>query len=148
MTGERIEVTVAGVFMHQEAERPAQHFVLLRDARKRRMPIWIGQFEAWAISFALDGEPPERPMTHDLTMILLDAAGAGVAEAAITDLRDETFYGTLTLRLGDGGTREIDARPSDAVALALRAKCPLYVAEHVMAAAGRTDGADLDAAAG
>lgn len=145
MENERVEVRVAGVFMHQEAERPAQYFVSLRDRRGRSGGIGIGQLEAWAISFALDGKPLERPMTHDATMLMLEAAGASLTEACINDLRDETFYATVTLQ-GAQGTREIDARPSDAVAL--RAKCPLYVAEHVMAAAGRTDGADLDAAAG
>lgn len=147
MTQERVEVKVVGVYMHQEGEQPTHYFFLLEDARGRRMPCWVGQFEAWAISFALDGKPLERPMTHDATMLLLEAAGASLTEACINDLRDETFYATVTLQ-GVQGTREIDARPSDAVALALRAKCPLYVAEHVMAAAGRTDGADLDAAAG
>lgn len=119
---------------------PAQQFILFRNDKGQRMPIWCGQFEAWAISFALEGEAAgARPMTHDLTMVLLESAGATVTEAAITDLRDETFYATLTLRLADGVTREIDARPSDAVALALRAKSPVFVAAEVWTEVARMD---------
>lgn len=132
MTGERIEVTVAGVFMHQEAERPAQYFVSLRDRRGRSGGIGIGQFEAWAISFALDGEPPERPMTHDLAMNLLQAAGAVLEEVTVSDVREEMFYALARLRGPDGQTHEIDLRPSDAVAFALRAPCPVWVADAVM----------------
>ena len=140
---ERVEVKVAGVFTHQEAKLPAQYSVVFRDGRGRRGPIWVGQFEAWAISYALEGETPARPMTHDLTMILLESAGATVMEAAITDLRDETFYASLTLRLEDGATREIDARPSDAVALALRARCPVFVAADVWEKTVREDDAGV-----
>ncbi|MDQ2687096.1 MAG: bifunctional nuclease family protein [Armatimonadota bacterium] len=135
----RVEVTVFGVFMHQETELPSQYTFTLYDSQERRMSIFCGQFEAWAISFALDGQVPERPMTHDLTVSLLEAAGATVTEAAITDLRDEIFYAALTLQLTDGTVREIDARPSDAIALALRAKCPIFVAADVWEATVRED---------
>lgn len=135
----QVEVTVMGAFIHQEGKNPAQYSIIFRDDLGRRMPIWVGQFEAWAISFALDGQIPERPMTHDLTMTLLEAAEVTVTEAAITDLRDETFYSSLTLRMADGVTREMDARPSDAIALALRAKCPIFVAADVWDATAREE---------
>lgn len=139
MSDERVGIKIVGVYMHQENERPAQHFVLYRDNQGRRMPIWIGQFEAWAISFALEGEPPERPMTHDMMLLILEATGTVMEEAYINDLRDETFYATVTLRRQDGETRVLDVRPSDAAAMAVRAKCPMYAAERVMAAMARDD---------
>lgn len=135
----RVEVTVVGAFEHHEAKLPTLYSVIFRDGQGRRMAIWLGQFEAWAISFALDGQTPERPMTHDLTIALLEAAGATVTEAAITDLRDETFYAVLTLQLADGTAREMDARPSDAIALALRSNCPIFVAADVWDATVRQE---------
>lgn len=135
MNSERVEALVLGVYMHQEHKKiPAQHFVLLRSVDGRRFTIWIGQFEAWAISFALEGKPPEHPLTHDLMLTLVQTAGAAVTEAAITDLRDETYYSTITLQVGTE-THIVVARPSDAIALAIRAKCPIYVTEAVLAAA-------------
>lgn len=133
------EVKVMGVFMHQEAKMPAQHFVLLRDNRGRRAPIWVGQFEAWAISFALDGEPPERPMTHDLFKLMLDRLGATVDRVTIDDLWNETFYAKIGLTKPGGEALELDARPSDAIALALRFRAPIYMAENVLESTARTE---------
>jgi bifunctional DNase/RNase len=127
------EVKVMGVFMHQ-AEAAQQHFVLLRDNRGRRVPIWVGQFEAWAITLALEGEAPDRPFTHDLIKILLDRLDASVERIVIDDLWNETFYAKLTLARKNGETSEIDARPSDAIAIALRSKAPIYMAENVLEA--------------
>lgn len=138
MSDQRVEVKVMGVYVHQEQKMPPQHFVLLRDEKARRLPIWMGQFEAWAISFALEGDTPEWPMTHDFMLSLVSASGGSIQEAALVDLRDETFYASVTLRVGET-TKVVDARPSDAVALALRAKCPIFVSETVMAAVERTD---------
>ncbi len=133
------EVKVMGVYMHQENKMPPQHFGLLRDNKGRRAPIWVGQFEAWAISFALEGDPPERPMTHDLFKLMLDRLGASIERVIIDDLWNETFYAKIGLVKPDGETLEIDARPSDAVALALRARAPIYMAEFVMEATARTE---------
>ncbi len=138
MNEQRVEVKVTGVYMHKEEKMPPQHFVLLRDENARRLPIWIGQFEAWAIAFALENDPPERPMSHDFMLSLVTASGGIVTEAAITDLRDETYYASVTLHIGDI-TKIVDARPSDAIALAMRAKCPIYVSEAVMTAAAQID---------
>lgn len=133
------EVKVMGVYMHQENKMPAQHFVLLRDNRGRRAPIWVGQFEAWAISFALEGDPPERPMTHDLFKLMLDRLGATIDRIIIDDLWNETFYAKIGLVKPDGETLELDARPSDAIALALRSRAPIYMAENVLESTARPD---------
>ena len=133
------EVKVMGVYMHQENKMPGQHFVLLRDNKGRRAPIWVGQFEAWAISFALEGDAPERPLTHDLFKIMLDRLGASIERVIIDDLWNETFYAKIGVIRPDGETLEIDARPSDAIALALRTRAPIYMAEPVLEATARTE---------
>jgi hypothetical protein len=125
--------------MHQEPKMPAQHFVLLRDNRGRRAPIWVGQFEAWAISSALEGDTQERPMTHDLLKAMLDRLGASIEGVVIDDLWNETFYAKIGVVKTDGETLEIDARPSDAIALALRSRAPIYMAEYVLEATARTE---------
>jgi bifunctional DNase/RNase len=128
------EVKVMGVFRH-EHESHQQHFVLLRDNRSRRVPIWVGQFEALAITLALEGDPPDRPFTHDLMKILLDRLDTHVERVIIDDLWKETFYAKIGLTRDTGETLEIDARPSDAIAIALRAHAPIYMAESVLEAA-------------
>lgn len=133
------EVKIVGVYMHQDQKMPPQHFVLLRDNKGRRAPIWVGQFEAWAISFALEGEAPERPLTHDLLKLMLDRLGASIERVIIDDLWNETFYAKIGLLKPDGETMEIDARPSDAIALALRARAPIYMAEFVLESTARTE---------
>jgi len=133
------EVKVMGVFMHQDAKMPAQHFVLLRDNRGRRVPIWVGQFEAWAIATTLEGDTSERPMTHDLFKILLDKLEATVERVIIDDLWNETFYAKIGLVRADGENMEIDARPSDAIAIALRAHAPIYMAENVVESTDRSE---------
>ena len=87
-----------GVYAHEEQGTAANHFVLLRDDRGRRIPIFVGQFEAWAISLGLEGDIPERPFTHDTVILCLSAAGAIIEDACINDMRDETFYAVFRLR--------------------------------------------------
>lgn len=132
------EVKVMGVYMHQE-QATQQHFVLLRDNKGRRVPIWVGQFEAWAIQLSLEGEAPDRPFTHDLIKILLDRLDATVERVIIDDLWNETFYAKIGLTRPSGENVEIDARPSDAIAVALRARAPIYMAESVLEATVRQD---------
>jgi bifunctional DNase/RNase len=96
----------------------------------RQLPIIIGAFEAQAIALELEGIKPPRPMTHDLMKEIIESFGAELKEITISELRDNTFYATLSF---DG--QEIDARPSDAIALAVRFGVPIYVAEDVMKAA-------------
>ena len=105
--------------------------VLLRDEeRKRFLPIWIGPSEAVAIAMELEDKQPPRPMTHDLITNILHELGAQVTRVVVSDFRDSTFYATVTLT-DDSGDRQVDARPSDAIALALRAKAEILVSENV-----------------
>ena len=133
------EVKIMGVYAHQENGTIANHFVLLRDNRGRRVPIFVGQFEAWAISLALEGESPDRPYTHDLIRLLLERLDATIERVVIDDLWNETFYAKIGLVKADGETMELDARPSDAIALALRVRAPIYMAETVLEATIRTE---------
>ena len=98
----------------------------------RILPIWIGPMEAQAIAIRLSGYPSPRPMTHDLFFSLLKALGLTVEKVRITDIVDNTYYSTIRVRNKAGGDEhDIDARPSDAVALAVRFGCPIYISERV-----------------
>ena len=96
----------------------------------RLVPIWIGIFEGGAIAAELTGQEPPRPMTHDLMMSLLKSLRATIEKVVITDLRENTYYAEIHLK-SDDNTLIIDSRPSDALALAVRAHCPLFVSETV-----------------
>lgn len=124
------EVRVIGVYEHQETGIPPQFFVLLQDNRGRRVPIWIGKYEALSISMALEGDVPDRPMTHDLLKNVIDRLGGTVERIIVDDLWQSTFYAKITI-VRNGESIEIDSRPSDAIALALRTRSPIYVAEPV-----------------
>lgn len=97
----------------------------------RRLPIIIGHFEAQAIATELEGLKPPRPLTHDLAKSIIDNLGATIVEVVITELRDNTFFAKIVLDIS-GLTNEIDSRPSDAIALAVRADAPIYISEIVM----------------
>lgn len=125
------EVKVMGVYEHQEQGMPPAAFVLLRDSHSRQVLIWIGRFEAYAISVAMEGSSYDRPMTHDLLKIAIDRLGGKVERIIIDDLWQDTYYAKITVST-DTETIDIDARPSDAVALALRAQAPIYMAESVL----------------
>ncbi|BDI33020.1 hypothetical protein CCAX7_50710 [Capsulimonas corticalis] len=133
------EIKVVNVYVHQEQGAPAQHFVLLRDNKGRRVPIWVGQFEAWAIMMALEGEAPDRPMTHDLIKLALERLDVKIERITIDDLWNDTFYAKINVVRADGSTLDIDARPSDAIAVAVRAHAPIYMAEAVLEATVRPD---------
>ncbi|MCX2726123.1 bifunctional nuclease family protein [Thermomicrobium sp. 4228-Ro] len=110
--------------------------VLLKEVHgDRHLPIWIGPFEAEAIAMALQGMTPARPLPYDLLRTIIDELGAEIREVAVTDLSQEIFYARIVLTM-NGRTIEIDSRPSDAIALAVRAKVPIYVDESVMERAG------------
>ncbi len=110
--------------------------VLLRGGGDpRTLPIFIGNLEAQSIAMVLDGVQPPRPMTHDLMVRLMEQAGRRLTRVEICALRENTFFAKLVLESDDGEV-EIDARPSDALALALRAKASIYVAPEVMETAG------------
>jgi bifunctional DNase/RNase len=97
----------------------------------RLVPIWIGIFEGGAIAAELTGQEPPRPMTHDLVMSMIKAAHVTVERVVINDLRDNTYFAAIHVILSNNEKVVIDSRPSDALALAVRAHCPLFVAEVV-----------------
>lgn len=121
---------VIGVRMEMPSNNP---IVLLRESGGvRYLPIWVGAVEATAIAFAQQGVVPPRPMTHDLLKDVLEATGAALVEIRITALEEGVFYAVLVFASGV----EVSARPSDAIALALRAGVPIYGADSVLDEAG------------
>lgn len=115
--------------------------VLLREPKSGAIvPIWVGVAEARAIAWALDGYVPPRPMTHDLTVALIEALGAELVDVVVDDLKDNTFHGKLRLRVkGEDALRIIDTRPSDGLALALRTGATIHVADKILQEAWRYD---------
>ncbi|HET6452876.1 MAG TPA: bifunctional nuclease family protein [Armatimonadota bacterium] len=137
------EVQVIGVYEHQEQgllppgfSPPA--FVLLRDKQGRQVLIFIDRSVAFAISLALEDKAADRPLTHDLLKNLADRLGCKIERVTIDDLWQDTYYARLSVSV-NGNSMEIDARPSDAIALALRAKAPIYMAEYVLENASITE---------
>jgi bifunctional DNase/RNase len=135
------EMVVESVRVHMLS---SQHVVILKESeRDRYLPIWIGPWEANAIAMKLQGVSPERPLTHDLFSRTLAELGVTVRRIVVSDLADETYRARLVLEL-DGEVREIDARPSDAIALAIRAGVPIYATEQVLDRAGVVPETDED----
>ncbi len=125
-----IDLDVVGVRMEMPSNTP---IVLLRERDgERYLPIWVGAVEATAIAYAQQGVVPPRPLTHDLMRDLLDALEAPIAQVRITGLEDGVFYALIVFESG----LEVAARPSDAIALALRAEVPIVGAEAVLDEAG------------
>jgi len=110
----------------------------------RMLPIWIGQAEAAAISLVLEGQTFPRPMTHDLFLKALEAVGVRLDHVRITHIEGGTYYAAIVLRDMEGGLRAVDARPSDAAALAVRAGCPVYAADEVLEQGGISVAAEED----
>ena len=124
-----VEVRIRGLTLDPATSMP---IVVLKDvASETVMPIWVGIFEANAIALEIEKVAVPRPMTHDLAKNLMRHLNASLERIVISELRDDTFFAVLWLRQGDEPLA-IDARPSDAIALALRADCPIYVSEQVM----------------
>lgn len=108
------------------------YIVILRDEDGSDMlPIWVGKTEAGAISMALENVPPPRPMTHDFMKLILDAYDAKLISAVITDLNENTYFAKIHLSFGDS-EYTVDARPSDAIALAMRSNAPIFARETVL----------------
>jgi bifunctional DNase/RNase len=129
-------------------EMPANTSVVLLRERadgRRLLPILIGNSEATAIAYALDGVETPRPMTHDLMKNLLDELGVKVEQVVVTELRDRTFFAELRLRSA-GGSHSISSRPSDAIALAARTGTPIFVSEAVLAEAAYREDDERDGA--
>ena len=124
-----VEMVVESVRVHMLS---SQHVVILKESdRDRYLPIWIGPWEANAIAMRLQGLTPERPLTHDLFATTLEELGVKIRQVVIADLADETYLAKLTLESG-GQTYEIDSRPSDALALAVRAGVRIFAAASVL----------------
>ncbi len=110
----------------------SQHVVILREAdQERYLPIWIGSWEAQSIAMKLQGIEAERPLTHDLLVSILEELGASVRRIVVSDLADETYRARIVLA-SSGDDYEIDARPSDAIALAIRVSAPIFATEAVL----------------
>ncbi len=127
--GELIEVSIEGVFA-AESGGSISHFVLLSDG-ERKLPILIGGFEAQAISYPLEGKRPDRPLSHDLIRNIMDRLDATLDRVVIDDLWNTTYYAKLYVKHA-GEEIEVDARPSDAVALAVRFDAPVFVADGIL----------------
>jgi bifunctional DNase/RNase len=136
-----IEMRVAGIALDAITKSP---IVLLKDASDRRaLPIYIGQDQAKAIISALEKQTPPRPLTHDLMVNLMEGWQMKLERIVIHALQDNTFYALLCIRQGEA-KKEIDARPSDAIAIALRTNSPIWVMEEVVADASIPVDRDAD----
>jgi len=126
-----IQMTVGGLTLDPVTKTP---IVILKDMdNKLNLPIWIGLLEATAMATELEGIKMARPMTHDLLKNLLAELGGSVNSIEITELKENTYFASIYLNIG-GRELAIDSRPSDAIALALRTKSPIYVAKAVLEA--------------
>jgi bifunctional DNase/RNase len=113
--------------------------IILKDVQSETMlPIWVGAYEANAIALEIEKIAPPRPMTHDLLRNLIVELGVRVERVVVTSLRDNTFFAVIEMRNSDGDRMVLDSRPSDAIALALRADCPIYVDMEVIKASRNT----------
>jgi uncharacterized protein len=125
----QIEMTIKGLMIDPITNMP---IIILRDQEGQRiLPIWVGVFEANAIALQIENVQTPRPMTHDLLKNVIDDLSAQVERIVVTDLKENTFYALIHLRT-NGHSIEVDARPSDAIALALRTHSPIFVEEAVI----------------
>lgn len=139
-----VQVRVGGVAL----DPAGQHVILLKPlddmpGEGRILPIWVGAQEATSILIAIEGAATPRPLAHDLMRTMLTTLDADVTQVEVTRVDDGTFYAEITLA-GPGGMRRVDARPSDAVALASRTGAPMFVADAVLAEAGVLDTVTAD----
>jgi uncharacterized protein len=125
----QIEMTIKGLMLDPVTTMP---ILILRDENGQRMlPIWIGPNEAQAIASQIENEAPQRPMTHDLLRDIIHTLDGSVQKVVVCDLKDNTFFALIHL-LVRGEAVTVDARPSDAIALALRTRAPIFVEESVI----------------
>ena len=130
MNGTILPVTIKGVFLIERTGGPVP-LVLLEDESKRIMPIYIGLSEAISINAAMNHEIPPRPMTHDLFISLLERTCSKIDDILIDELNDGVYYARMCVSM-DGRHFELDARPSDCIAIALRCSAPIHVRESVL----------------
>lgn len=125
-----VEVKVGALIMDPNSSTP---IVVLKGVDSEAiLPIWVGAYEANAIALEIEKIVPQRPMTHDLLRNLITETGFSVAKVTVNDLLENTFYALIDLVDKNGQTISLDARPSDAIALALRTDCPIYVDQKVL----------------
>jgi bifunctional DNase/RNase len=125
----QIEMNIKGLMIDPITNMP---IIILRDQEGQRiLPIWVGVFEANAIALQIENVQTPRPMTHDLLKNIIDDLSASVERIVVTELKENTFYALIHLRR-NGHSIEVDARPSDAIALALRTQSPIFVEEAVI----------------
>lgn len=135
-TNEELRVEIKGLMLDPSSNVP---IVILRDVQSHLfLPIWIGVFEANAIALRIEGVEPPRPMTHDLLRSILEGLGGQVEKIVISDLKESTFFAVIHVRQ-NGSVVPIDARPSDAIALALRTDAPIFVLRSVLDKAQAVD---------
>lgn len=124
-----VEVKVESILFDLTTNAPV---VVLKDLEGNRvLPIWIGPFEASAIEMEIENVKHPRPLTHDLMRNMLDSLNAEVTKVGVVDLQDNTFIAAITLQM-NGQEFDVDARPSDAIALALRVHCPIFAKEDLL----------------
>jgi bifunctional DNase/RNase len=132
----QIEMTIQGLMVDPITNMP---IVILRDKDGQKvLPIWVGVFEANAIALQIENITPQRPMTHDLLHNVIHDLKADIEKIVVSDLRENTFYALIYVSIG-GEITAIDARPSDAIALALRARAPIFVEDTVIDHAKNVD---------
>ena len=126
----QIEMTIKGLMVDPITNMP---IIILRDKDGQRvLPIWVGVFEANAIALQIENVTTPRPMTHDLLRNVIIECGLVASRVIVTDLQENTFYAVVELRDNEGEIVSMDARPSDAIALALRLDCPIFVKQSVI----------------
>ena len=130
------EMKIRGLLMDPSTNSP---IVLLKDVDSETMiPIWVGPFEANSIASEIEKVAPQRPMTHDLLRNVINQFGGEVKRIIVTELRENTFYAVIEIQ-ADGRAIMLDSRPSDAIALALRVDCPIFVREDVIENSRKTE---------
>jgi bifunctional DNase/RNase len=132
------EVKVAAVYEQRAITGDRAFFVQLKDQRDREIKVYVDYTQATSIAMANEGMRYQRPLTHDLTRTIIERIGWKIDHILIDDLYNETFYAKLSLSRGSESL-DIDCRPSDAIALALRSRAPIYVAEEVLKSASREE---------
>lgn len=123
-----VEMKIRGLMMDPVTNMP---IVILKDSGSNVLPIWVGIYEANAIALEIEKVSTPRPMTHDLIKTLLTGLDTGIRKVVVNELKDDTFYAVIWLDR-NGELISVDSRPSDALALALRLDCPIYVEESVL----------------
>ncbi len=124
MTTEMLKATIQGLALDIASKSPV--VILAAENSDRVLPIWIGHFEAWAIAMELSQIKSKRPLSHDLMALLVSELSGKVTKVEVTELREQTFYARIYIET-ESGIKEVDARPSDSIALALKTDAPIYV---------------------